>query len=797
MAVVPQDMTAEPFTAVALRAAPVADRSRFQSRGAWAVVGAVVAWNLVNLRAETVAVPYLDDSSVHEQMVRFATLQFQAGHLPLTSWFPYLGLGSPQFLHYQSLPAMLTGLVGILVGPDPAFRWSLYILLCAWPISVYVGARLFGISRWGAAAAAAMSPLLMSVTGVGYEQKAYLWIGYGVWTQLWASVTLPLAWGFSWQAIHKGRHFFCAVVAVSLTVALHFETGYLALLPLLLWPFVSRRSILLRAGRAAVVIVGAVVACAWVIVPLVVERNYAATNEILQRTPLVNGYGGGRVLGWLVSGHLLDGGRLPVVTVLAGIGVALALARWRRDAVGRALLAVFAGCVLLSFGRTTFGSLIDLVPGHSDIFFRRFMMGAQLAALFLAGRGLAWCAGKAWDASHRIVLGSSGRLGSSGNARLGGSIVVAAAGLVLLAPAWLQVFSFDRDNAGGIAAQRVADQLQGRQVDRLIAIVKRNGGGRVYAGMPSNWGAAFRIGAVPVFKYLESRDVDEVGYTLRTASLMTDPEFYFDERNPSDYRLFGIRYLIRPPALGSPVPAHLITCAGSYCLWELPSNGYIQVGRVVGALAADRTNVGLRSRALLWSPLARRQAYLRLSLGTPERSPSRIAEGVPPSGAGDVVGQESDLEHGSALASVRTPQAAVVVLSASFDPAWTAEVDGRAASVFPVAPALVATSVPAGIHRVQFRYVGFSNYLVLFLLSAVALASVAIVDLTRPTGRYGRSRSQPQLRAGSEERLARLSVAVGSGIGAVLNGGLDEDGPAGRFDAGISQRMGEVTCREN
>ena len=32
-----------------------------------------------------------------------------AGHLPLTNWFPFLGEGSPQFLHYQSLPAILTG----------------------------------------------------------------------------------------------------------------------------------------------------------------------------------------------------------------------------------------------------------------------------------------------------------------------------------------------------------------------------------------------------------------------------------------------------------------------------------------------------------------------------------------------------------------------------------------------------------------------------------------------------------------------------------------------------------------
>src|SRR5207248_2690224 len=90
------------------------------TRGAWgayAAVLGVVAWNALSLRAEWGAVPYLNDSSVHEQMVRFATAQFQAGHLPLTRWFPYLGLGSPQFLHYQSLPAMIAGVLGVATGP--------------------------------------------------------------------------------------------------------------------------------------------------------------------------------------------------------------------------------------------------------------------------------------------------------------------------------------------------------------------------------------------------------------------------------------------------------------------------------------------------------------------------------------------------------------------------------------------------------------------------------------------------------------------------------------------------------
>ena len=143
--------------------------------------------------------PYLDDSSMHEQMVRFAASRIKEGHLPLTSWFPYLGLGSPQFLHYQSLPAMTAGTIGTVIDPDTVFRWSLYLLLALWPLAVYWCARLFGLSRWTAAGAAAVAPFLASAAGIGYEDKAYVWVGYGVWTQLWASWTLPLAWGFTYR----------------------------------------------------------------------------------------------------------------------------------------------------------------------------------------------------------------------------------------------------------------------------------------------------------------------------------------------------------------------------------------------------------------------------------------------------------------------------------------------------------------------------------------------------------------------------------------------------------------------
>jgi hypothetical protein len=687
---------------------------------AWLLVAAAVAWNLLSLRALPRGVAYLNDSSVHEQMVRFATAQLRAGHLPLSSWFPFLGEGSPQFLHYQSLPAMLTGLVGLGVGPDVAFGWSLYLLLSLWPVSVYVASRLFGAGRPAAAASAAMAPFLASATGVGYEQHAYLWTGFGVWTQLWAQWTLPLAWGYSWRAIRDGRGYLTAVLFTALTVALHFETGYLALSVLLVWPLVASRPLVARLRRAAVLLGGALLAVAWVIVPLLQQRAWAAVNEPLRGTGLVNGYGAGRVLDWLVSGGLLDYGRLPVVTVFAAVGLGLAWLAWSTDVDARALLVALGVCLLFAFGRTTLGSLVDVIPGSGDLFFRRFMMGVQLAALLLAGRGAAWVAAR------------GARLLSARVARWPSRLTPAAgllAAVAVLAPAWLKLGSYDRHNGAAIAAQRHADDTQGAELDRLVAAIDRDGGGRTYAGMPTNWGQNFTVGSVPVFKYLESRDVDEVGYTLRTASLMTNPEYFFDDRDPSDYRLFGIRYLILPAGDQPAVHAQLTLRAGPYALWTLPGAGYVQAGHIVAQIPANRTNLGARSIPLLRSGLAADGAYLNVRYGVDDGANGGLPTLPRQPAAGAVRAQHANLDHGQATATLQMRHAGVAVLSASYDPGWTATVNGHPQPTRMVAPALVAVDVPAGTDRVVFRFHGYRGYPELLVLSGLSLAIIAFTPL--------------------------------------------------------------------
>jgi hypothetical protein len=557
-----------------------------------------------------------------------------------------------------------------------------------------------------------------------------------VWTQLWASLTLPLAWGFSWRAIRDGRARFAAVALVSLTIALHFETGYLALLPLLAWPLVAGRPIATSARRAATVAGGAVLAAAWVIVPLIDQRPWAATNEALRGTALVNGYGAARVLVWLGSGQLLDHGRIPVVTAFAGLGLALALVRWRADPGSRGLVVALAGSLVLSFGRATFGSLVGVIPGSGDIFFRRFMMGVQLAALLLAGGGAAWCAGRFWHELERLALhrhlppreALRRRLSWRwANPRMERVKAVAAVGAMVLAlaPAWLEQRSFDERNAGHVAAQRLADATQGAEVDQLITLIQAVGGGRVYAGMPSNWGMDFTVGAVPVFKYLESRDVDEVGYTLRTASLMTGPEARFVESNPSDYELFGVRYLILPSESPPPVPATEVAAVGPYALWTTPDGGYVRVGTIAGTLTADRTDLGARSLPLLRSDLPERGDYLMIDFRGTRATPPPLPQPSRGRSTGNVTSENDDLDQGLVSATVTMRRPGVVVLSASFDDGWTATVDGRPWPTTMVAPALVAADVPAGTHTIAFRYRGYSGYPELLALCALTLVAFA------------------------------------------------------------------------
>ncbi len=734
----------------------------------WAAVELAVTWNLWQLRATVLPAQYLNDSSVHEQMVRFATAVLRAGDDPLTSWFPYLNLGSPQFLHYQAAPAILTGLAGLVTGPDTAFRWSVYLLWCLWPAAVYCSARVFGLSRPAAAGAAAVAPLLHSALGIGYEQHAYLWAGFGVWTQLWGSWALPFAWALTWRAMADKRLIAPAAALVALTAAFHYETGYLAFGAVLVMPFLIRRGILARLGRAAWLLAASLLASAWVVIPLLRYSRWAAINQALASGPSANGYGARVTLGWLITGKVLDDGHLPVITLLAAAGLAVAVVSWRRAGPQRALAVMLAACLLLSFGRSTFGGITGIIPGSTDIFFRRFLMGTQLAAIYLGGLGAASTARQGLALAGRCARRLA-RYRPAGPAWTPAAAAAAAvAGLACLYPAWHYLGTRDAANAAAVQAQRSAQasQTDAQAIAALQAAILRHGPGRVYAGSQYNTQLYPAVGLVPMYAYLESLDIDEVGYTLRTASLMSQPEYNFDPGNPGDYTLFGIRYLILPSGQASQQPppgAVLILSDNLLSVFELPGNSYIRVADTVGGITASRADIGSQTAPYLNSALPGQDRYLTVGYAGARPAPPTLPTGTRAAGPpGTVITEHADLAGGTATTTVHLRRRAVVVLSASFDPGWSVTIDGKPAAPQMIAPALTGVTVPPGTHHVSFRYTGFGGYPELLALAAAALLATAWLTRRWPASQHHRQPAATATSSPAADLPSAASAAPGT-----------------------------------
>ena len=695
-------------------------------------ISLVIVWNMWQLRATTAAVAYLNDSAMHQSMVRFAHQSLLHFHFPMTQWYPWLNLGSPQFLHYQGLGATLAGALGLIFQPNLVFRWSLYLMVVLWPIAVFNAARIMGLSRNARIAATLISPFLFSVPLVGYEQKAYIWTGFGVWAQLCASWALPLAWAYAWRAISDRRYAFRAVFFTALTVALHFETGYMAIAAIVMLPFVVPSQLRQRLKNMAVVLLGALLASAWVTVPLLMNRQWAAINTAIAPTGLVRGYGARANLKWLFEGQLFDNHRqlfgvaFPIITIFVGIGIIAAIVNWKRDYLGRALVLLFTAFFLISWGPTTWGPFIVVIPGHQDIYFRRFQMSVSMAGILLAGYGIAWLASLISPQLSKLATRTPNRPPARQSLRwlaARSSLLIAVITVVTAAPLLL---GYDKGNATQIANQRQYQANMAPYIGPIVQFLHQANNGRVYAGLPTNWGIDFRVGLVPVFEYFVSQDIDQVGFTLRTASLMEQPEAEFNEYQPADYAMFGIRYLVLPSGRegtiyqAPKVPAEHIMTEGPYDLWEIKNNTYFSVVVPSGSIDENKGTLAAQAPAAMegsfyshYVDFAVNWARTTTNINLPTQSFTAPI--------GRTLSYQFNLLHGQASGTFSLSRPANVVLSVSFDPGWQATVDGHRVGTQMLAPALVSVPVPAGIHTVNFSYQGFQYYLELGIISLIAL----------------------------------------------------------------------------
>jgi hypothetical protein len=686
-------------------------------------------------RGTLTIVAYSNDSSTHEEMVRVASQLLHAGRDPLATWYPYLSGGTAQFLHYQPLPALLTGAAGLVVGPNTAFVWSTYLLLILWPLGLYGFGRLMGLSDMQSGLLALMGSCVVSVSRIGYEPKSYVWVGYGLWAQQWGMWFFAFTVGALYRAWSNWRWMLLAIVGFSLTFACHFETAYLAVVAVIAMFLVHWREVRRAMRFAGTILLGTMVGTAWLWIPLVAQSAYAAQNEVLRSTPLGKGYGARKLLTWFFTGSFMDFGHFPILTALTILGFVLIMLRRVSTPSLRYLLLLALGSFILGSGRTSFGGLLRVVPAVDDLYLRRFTMGAGLVLLVVASLGL--------DYVLRLFLDKAANL-TKAVAPLLTSQLCALLAIFVLLPAMPTIWYLSTWNQQAVQEQYQQGAADARSFQPVANYLDHHPGGRVFAGSFQDWGPSLLVGKVPVYQYLAFLDRQEIGYQLRNAALMGPAEWHLSPDSLSNLRAFGVRYVLTPVNSPSTSVGTVVLRSGPYVVRSVPGASLFALGEVTSSIAANRRNIGLRTLPYLRSPDFGLGEFQAIRFNGSAPVPLRRAGEV-----GRVVQTHEALTTGEASATVSLVRTATLYFSVSFDPGWHVYVDGHERPSYPLAPGAIGVTVGQGHHQVTFLYRGYAHYPLLLLFSGSSLAVMCYFALRgRCRGKvFTRSRSPKEVHA--------------------------------------------------
>ncbi len=502
------------------------------------------------------------------------------------------------------------------------YHWVIYLLLSFFPLSVFLALRVIGMSSV-AAGIGAIGAAGLSTDGLyGLDPSSFLWRGYGLSSQLFAMIWLPLALAYAYrlfrvttQSNAKGatkfsqdvselriqknfrrdRSLAWAVLFLAATTAGHLGIGIIAFLSTgILWisSFIpltrgQLKNVTIEQCKKLLLLFGGVLFILgyWILPAYAGSdyRNFSVWDPIWK----FNSYGAPEVLKNFFNGNLFDFGRFPILTILVFLGFFAALTRSSKKKnpgeagdypyLPFALLLVF--WLVMYFGRTTWGGLIDLIPTMKEFHLSRFIVGVQIAGLFLIPLGIDW-----------IIKKVSPRIGL---------FVYLFIGLlvVFLFPQTVRYASVNDTLIRRANANYQKIEPDTRELLSTINALLLARPGRVFAGRPGSWGRDLRIAETPYYLLLSTYGIPTVLWLPETWSPNSDTEQYFSENKLADYQLYNIRYVLSPPDR-TPEPFwKLVKETNSWKLYEVASSspfGYIAAGirpAVVSSKKEDFTNV--------------------------------------------------------------------------------------------------------------------------------------------------------------------------------------------------------------
>ena len=641
----------------------------------------------------------LNDNVFHFTLVERMVQAVERGENPLDCWSPEWSLGYPVLRTYQPLAHALVALVyfalGKSVGLMTVFVWVRFLSVVLLPLSFFAAARLMGLPRLTASAAAMLAPLVSTNFLYGVEYGSYTWAGSGLFPQAVGSHFLLITLGLAYRSIRRGRHLALTGAMLGLTFLAHLIYGYMGALSVCLLAVIPDAEVGrgVRIRRTAVVGGTALLLSAFQLAPMLIDASHI-NHSRWEAVWKWDSFGAAQALAWLFTGELLDHGRAPALTLLALAGAGIFAWNWRRRRLNCPAHA-FAlwGAVLwtlLFFGRPFWGPLLTMLGVSPDMQLHRVIGGAQIFLVLLAAIALAALWRQLTERWHYAVA-------------------VAATVLLLYPMVQERARNLANDAAWG-RKNLAAYAEQQRSLDATLAAV-REGGGRAYAGLAAAWGGAFKVGDAPFYAFLSESQIPAVAFLYHSMALTADIMVRFDEWSPSHYRLFNVHTVVAP-AGGSPALPPFLTPVGQngpFRLFRAPDSSYFDLVDVVASVRTTRNDFYDINDRWLQSDWVGKRAYLRLD-GPGEVAPrlARLAaeDALPampvlPS-AGEVRAERRNGEVYEADLDASRP--CVALFKMTWHANWKAYVDGRPQQTWMVSPGFVGVPLAQGRRSLVMRY---------------------------------------------------------------------------------------------
>jgi len=713
------------------------------------------------------------------------------------------------------------------------YNLTKYLLLAFFPISVFIALRVVGFSPIIAALGAFFSAHFSTDGLYGIDPPSFLWRGYGLTSQLYAIFFLPLGIAFTFRALNeiskiknqkskiqsKNQYLstsdlnagdasggppiraqdigsehevgvassrtrklifsdqFWSVLFLTLTTVGHLGIGIIGILSTLPFLFldIKPKNIILRFKKLSLVLGSLFFVLSYWIIPILLNNNY---HIVSFWDPIwkFNSYGWYEVIRQFFQGEIFDWGRAPILTILTFIGF-FTLVNTRLFPFA----LVFSFFTLMYFGRTTWGGLIDLIPGMKDFHQHRFIVGIHIASLFLIPAGLEWILNSLKLLSNLSKLIYTLNLKAGGTVRgapstraehthleheLGENrdrtrkliITIISITLMLFLSYFTikQTINYASLNTRWIGEANTAYRYDEGNFNKLRATLDSLPPARIYTGRPGNWGKEFRLGSSQMYLLMGTIGYDISQFLPETWSMLSENEQNFDERVAGDYNLLNIRYIISPKNQGFTESASLKDKYGPFELYEIPTTGWFETVSSPMFVKANKANfINLvhywhRSYPRLWKmhPLISVEAspdipngmqkiismvdevsYLESQLDTSHNIfadfPFVFPQATP---SGQIMAEQVKRQDYSATVNIpENCESCFVMFKTSYHPNWKAYVDGNEVKKYAVFPFYLAVPISTGQHTVQFTYQ--PNTLKTILLVLEFILGIALIIL--------------------------------------------------------------------